>query len=179
MDDFDKFKKLMRVACKIFDKPFDEELCGIYYEFLKKYEFIDIKWAFKQYTESNNAFFPKPGQLLILLRQAYDDIAQCNAASEWATIYHNIKQGQYGSEDAIALEAIRRTGGWESVRMMLTENEHFKRRDFIENYIAIAFQKQSAESHQLALGSDKRKASKGLEHDKMSPLQIDNDGGQV
>lgn len=161
-----EFKAVMIFLFKIYGRDEDNELIYIYYNFLKSYSLQDIKWAAKKYVEDGNKFFPKPGELIVMLKVAYDEIAKTAAEEEWADIYENIKRGRYSSENEISEQAVRRIGGWSAMRNLLEEHEPFRRKDFIENYISIATRNEVKESYRLNQLNNMEK----LNHEEMQKL---------
>jgi hypothetical protein len=167
-----EFKAIMLMLFTVYREPVNNLLITSYYDFLKSYSLQDIKWAAKKYVEDGNKFFPKPGELIVMLKVAYDEIAKTEAEDEWAEIYENIKRGRYNSENEISEQAIRRIGGWSSMRSMLEEHEPFRRKDFIENYISIATRNEVKESHRLSQLNNTEK----LNHEEMQKLSSNVSG---
>lgn len=136
--EIERFAKAMTALGEIYNKPVTEILVDLYWDALKKYDFQAVGSAFKKYyTGEDSTFFPKPGQLIILIEGGSED----RAIAAWSTADKQVRQtGPMRSivfDDPVIMATIEQMGGWSSFCASPDENDHkFKGERFKKAYRA-------------------------------------------
>jgi len=118
------------------------QIVGVYWELLKRYEIADIRAAFERHFKNPDGgqFFPKPADLIRVIDGAPED----RAINAWSLVMQAIKNhGIYESvdfEDDSAHAAIEKMGGWIELCKMKESDEHFKCARFIKLYKSSCFE---------------------------------------
>lgn len=120
-----RFVQALTGLGEIYNKQVSEILIEIYWDALKKYDFLAVGKAFKvYYTSENSTFFPKPGELIVLIEGGSED----RSIQAWSVVDKAVRTvGPYRSvvfDDRVIMSTIQQMGGWVSFCSSKDDTDH-------------------------------------------------------
>lgn len=134
-----RFKNALVGASVIFTKEITKDFLNVMFESLKDLSIEDLERSIMTHIKTGK-FFPKPAQLIYLINANKPNNKE-RALIAWLEVENAIvRVGQYRSlhlSDRLAIEVIKRIGGWQNICSLETKELSFKKREFIDAYTAI------------------------------------------
>ena len=137
MKDKEAFKRYMLGLGEVFNREISQILMDIYWKTLESFSDDKCERAFNQ-AISNSKFFPKPAELLEIIRGTQED----RAMLAWLSVEKAIRGiGPYSSvqfEDPVIHSVIESLDGWPEFQNFTNAERQWKQREFVVRYRALS-----------------------------------------
>lgn len=155
-----KFSDILFLTSELYGRTISINLIQLYFDVLKKYPIETVNDSFERHLSDpeHGQFFPRPADIVRNI-VGIERSANNRAIHAWLEIESTMRTvGAYGSfesKDKQAQIALQSFGSWSQFCSLSRDKLDFKRKEFIEIYLALE-KKPISESDSLNLKSDQQ-----------------------